>query len=245
MSTDGQPHILAIGGGDFIPDDREGTVPSPLMRYAFDLTGQDRPRVCFLATAGGDDQAGIGRAYAAFSRADAEVTHLALFPMPSVPDMRAHLLAQDLVYVLGGSVVNLLAVWRAHGLDEILREAWRAGVVLAGRSAGALCWHTGGTTDSFGPRLRPFTDGLGLLPYSCGIHYDSDDQRRPLLQQLVGEGTLPAAYAADEGVGLHYVGTEFVQAVSCVRGAGAYRVEPDGPGTAKESRIDPRLLADL
>ncbi|MEW2358795.1 peptidase E [Spirillospora sp. NPDC029432] len=245
MSTDGQPHILAIGGGDFVPDDRDGMVPSPLMRYALDLTGQDRPRICFLATACGDDQARIGRAYAAFSRLDAEVSHLALFPMPNVPGMRAHLLAQDLVYVFGGSVVNLLAVWRAHGLDEIMRAAWESGVVLAGQSAGALCWHAGGTTDSYGPRLRAVTGGLGLLPYSCGVHYDSDEQRRPLLQQLVGEGTLPGGYAADEGVALHYVGTEFVQAVSYVRGAGAYRVEPDGPGTAKESRIDPRLLADL
>ncbi|MFI0349853.1 Type 1 glutamine amidotransferase-like domain-containing protein [Actinomadura sp. 9N407] len=245
MSTDGQPHILAIGGGDFVPDDRDGMIPSPLMRYAFDLTGQDRPRVCFLATATGDDQARIGRAYAAFARTDAEVSHLALFPMPNIADIRAHLLAQDLVYVFGGSVANLLAVWRTHGLDEILREAWTAGVVLAGQSAGALCWHVGGNTDSFGPQLQPTTDGLGFLPYSCGVHYDSDKQRRPLLQQLVGEGTLPGGYAADEGVALHYVGTEFVQAVSYVKTAGAYRVEPDGPGTAKEYRIDPRLLASL
>jgi peptidase E len=132
-----------------------------------------------------------------------------------------------------------------HGVDEVMREAWEAGVVLAGQSAGALCWHVGGSTDAYGPRLRPLTEGLGLLPYSCGVHYDTDTQRRPLLQQLVGEGTLPGGYAADEGVALHYVGTEFVQAVTHVKGAGAYRVEPDGPGTAKEYRIDPRLLAAL
>jgi len=130
--------------------------------------------------------------------------------------------------------------------------------VLAGESAGALCWHAGGNTDSFGPRLRPLTDGLGFLPYSCGVHYNSDEQRRPLLQRLVGEGTLPAGYAADEGVGLHYVGTEFVQAVSYRgdrggrgtdggghsgrAGGRAYRIEPDGSGGAKETVIEPRLL---
>jgi peptidase E len=242
MSTDGQPHILAIGGGGFIPDDRYGMSPSPLLRYALDLTGQDRPRVCFLPTAVGDSAESIARFYATFSQLDAEISHLALFPMPNVPDVRGHLLHQDLVYVDGGSAANLLALWRLHGLDEVLREAWDAGVVLSGQSAGALCWHVGGNTDSFGPQLRPLTDGLGLLPYSCGVHYDSDAQRRPLLQQLVGEGTLPAGYAADETVGLHYVGTEFVQAVSYRRAAGAYRIEPDGSGGAKETRIEPRLL---
>lgn len=245
MSTDGQPHIVAIGGGSFIPDDRYGMSPSPLLRYAADLTGQDRPRICFLTTALGDGAEHIGRAYSAFARMEAEVSHLALFPMPNIADMRSHLLTQDMVYVFGGSVANLLALWRLHGLDEILREAWREGVVLSGQSAGALCWHVGGNTDSYGPRLRPLTDGLGLLPYSCGVHYDSDPQRRPLLQQLIGEGALPGGYAADEGVGLHYVGTEFVQAISYIKEAGAYRVEPDGAGSAKEHRITPRLLAAL
>ncbi len=243
MSTDGQPHILAIGGGTFIPDDRRGRVPSPLVRYALDLTGQDRPRLCFLTTAVGDGAEYVAAFYSAFGMMDAEVSHLALFPMPNVPDVRAHLLSQDLIYVSGGSVANLMALWRLHGLDEIMREVWQAGVVLSGQSAGALCWHVGGNTDSFGPQLRPFTDGLGLLPHSCGVHYDSDTQRRPLLQQLIGEGTLPAGYAADEQVGLHYVGTEFVQAVSYRKEAGAYRIEPDGAGGAKESLIEPRLLA--
>jgi peptidase E len=243
VSTDGQPHILAIGGGTFIPDDRDGLSPSPLLRYALDLTGEDRPRVCFLTTAMGDWPNVIARMYSGFSKLDAEISHLALYPMPSEPDMRGHLLAQDLIYVSGGSVANLLALWRLHGLDDIMREAWESGVVLSGQSAGALCWHVGGNTDSFGPQLHPLADGLGFLPYSCGVHYDSEAQRRPLLQQLIGEGTLPAGYAADEQVGLHYVGTEFVQAVSYRKDAGAYRIEPDGSGGAKESMIEPRLLA--
>jgi peptidase E len=243
MSTDGEPHIVAIGGGSFLPTDRYGLSPSPLVRYALDLTGQDRPRVCFVTTAMGDGAEIIARFYAAFGQVDAEVSHLALFPMPNHEDPAAHLLAQDLVYVSGGSVANLLALWRLHGLDEAFAAAWRAGVVLCGQSAGALCWHVGGNTDSFGPELRPLTDGLGLLPYSCGVHYDSEEQRRPLLQRLVADGTLPDGYAADEAVALHYVGTELVQAVTYVEGRGAYHVAADGAGGVKETRIEPRLLA--
>jgi peptidase E len=245
MSTDGKPHILAIGGGSFIPTDRYGLSPSPLLRYALDLTGHDRPRVCFVPTALGDASERIAHFYSAFAQLDAEVSHLSLFPMPNHEDPAAHLLAQDLVYVSGGSVANLLALWRLHGLDDAFAEAWRSGVVLCGQSAGALCWHVGGNTDSFGPRLRPLTNGLGLLPYSCGVHYASDPQRRPLLHRLIADGTLPSGYAADEAVGLHYVGIEFVQAVSYVDGRGAYDIEPDGAGGVKETHIEPRLLASL
>jgi peptidase E len=243
VSTDRQPHILAIGGGSFIDDGRYGQIPSPLLRYALDLTGQDRPRVCLLATALGDGSDYLARLYAAMSRVDVELSHLALFPMPNVDDPREHLLAQDLIYVTGGSVANLLALWRLHGIDAILREAWMGGTVLSGQSAGALCWHVGGNTDSFGPRLRPLTDGLGFLPYSCGVHYDSDEQRRTLLQRLIQQGTLPGGYAADECVALHYVGVEFVQAVSYRSGAGGYALEPDGTEGVKEVRIEPRLLS--
>ncbi|MBW8480810.1 peptidase E [Actinomadura parmotrematis] len=242
MSTDGQPHILAIGGGSFISDRRDVREPSPLIRYAVDLTGQDRPRVCFLTTAVGDAPDYLAYFYAGFAKLDADVSHLAVYPMPNVDDIREHLLAQDLVYVSGGSVANLLALWRVHGIGDVMREAWEAGVVLSGQSAGALCWHVGGNTDSYGPALRPLTDGLAFLPYSCGVHYDSDPQRRELLHASVGDGTLPRGYAADESVALHYVGTEFVQAVSFREGAGAYLVEPDGSGGAKETRIEPRLL---
>lgn len=243
MSTDGQPHILAIGGGTFTEDRRSTVAASPLLRYALNLTGVDRPRVCLLATAVGDGVEYIARFYTAMAKLDTEVSHLALFPMPNVEDPREHLLSQDLIFVSGGSVANLLALWRLHGIDMILREAWQAGTVLSGQSAGALCWHVGGNTDSFGPELRPLSDGLGLLPYSCGVHYDSDVQRRPLLNNLVADGTLPRGYAADEAVGLHYVGTEFVQAVSYVEGRGAYEIASDGAGGAKETRIEPRLLA--
>jgi len=113
--------------------------------------------------------------------------------------MAGLLLDQDVIWVGGGSVANLLAIWRLHGLDMTFSEVWQAGVVLAGVSAGSVCWHVGGTTDSFGPDLRPVTDGLALLPYSNGVHYDSEPQRRPVFQQLIAEGVLPDGYATDDG----------------------------------------------
>ncbi|MGC5011170.1 Type 1 glutamine amidotransferase-like domain-containing protein [Streptosporangium sp. DT93] len=243
MGRPGHSHIVAIGGGSFRPSARHGSIEaSPLLRYALDLSGQDRPRLGLLATATGDDSEWLLKMYGAFRDWDVEVSHLSLFPMPNIEDPREWVLGQDVVYVSGGSVANLAALWRLHGLDEIFEEAWRAGVVLSGQSAGALCWHVGGNTDSFGPELRAWSDGLGLLPYACGVHYDSDPQRRELLHASVASGELPMGYAADEGVALHYVGTEFIQAVSVRPGGHAYRVEHDGSGGAKEFRIEPRLL---
>ncbi|MGW4423066.1 Type 1 glutamine amidotransferase-like domain-containing protein [Streptosporangium sp. NPDC004631] len=243
MGRPGQSHIVAIGGGSFRQSKRQGLIEaSPLLRYALDLTGQDRPRLGLLATATGDDAEWLLRMYGAFHTWDVEISHLTVFPMPNVEDPREWMLSQDIIYVSGGSVANLAALWRLHGLDEAFAEAWRSGVVLSGQSAGALCWHVGGNTDSFGPQLRVWADGLALLPYSCGVHYNSDAQRRELLHASVASGELPGGYAADEGVALHYVGTEFIQAVTVDPDGYAYRVERDGENGVKEFRIEPRLL---
>ncbi|GAA3209468.1 Type 1 glutamine amidotransferase-like domain-containing protein [Nonomuraea helvata] len=243
MSRSGQSHILAIGGGSFRQSRRYSFIEAgPLLRYGLDLTGQDRPKLGLVATAVGDSDEWLLKMYGAFAGWDVELSHLTVFPMPNVEDPRAWILEQDMIYVSGGSVANLMALWRLHGYDEAFEEAWRSGVVLSGQSAGALCWHVGGNTDSFGPDLRVWAEGLGFLPYSCGVHYDSDPQRRRLLQDSVASGELPSGYAADEGVGLHYVGTEFIQAVTVEPGGYAYRIESDGAGGVKEFRIEPRLL---
>ena len=238
------PTILATSGGR-IDGRRTPWEVGPLTEYAVELAGVSgrRPRVCFLATALGDNAAVLQAFYDAARFAGFEASHLALFPMPNVDDPRAHLLAQDVVWVWGGSVAGLLAMWRLHGVDAAMREAWEAGVVLTGVSAGSICWHVGGTTDSFGPELRPVTDGLGLLPYANGVHYDSEEQRRPLLHRLVADQTLPTAYATDDGVGLHYRGTELVEALTEIPGKGAYRVERGPDGEAVETRLEPRLLS--
>ena len=163
--------------------------------------------------------------YGAAQARGLDASHLAVFPMPNVADVTGHLLDQDVVWVFGGSVAGLLAMWRLHGIDDALRAAWQAGVVLTGVSAGSICWHVGGTTDSFGPDLRAVTNGLALVPYSNGVHYDSEEQRRPLFQSLIADGTLPAGYATDDGAGVLYRGTEFVEAVTEKDDAYGYLVE--------------------
>ena len=237
------PTILATSGG-LRPGSRTRVEFAPLTDYAIELSGVTgrAPRVCFFATAQGDDRATIGTLYDATQLRGIAASHLTAFPMPNVADVTGHLLDQDVIWVLGGSVAGLLAMWRLHGFDEALRTAWQAGVVLTGVSAGSICWHVGGTTDSFGPELQPITTGLGLVPYSNGVHYDVEPQRRPLFQRLIADGALPAGYATDDGAGLLYRGTEFVEAVSEVDGAGAYWVEPGPGGTATETRLDTRRL---
>lgn len=238
--------ILATSGG-FRWDERGVMRVGGLMNEAIRMAGdKDRPRVCMINTASGDDAGYYQRGYAAFAvdRPDVMPSHLQLFTMPNVSDIRAHVLSQDVIFVGGGSVANLLAVWRVHGLDEIMREAWEAGIVLAGVSAGSICWHAGGTTDSFGPDLSAVTNGLGFLPHSNTPHYDSEARRRPLFQSLVANGTLPAGWATDDGVGLYFEGTEFKEAVSERDNAYAWRVEKGTDGRAVETRIEPRRLSD-
>jgi peptidase E len=241
MGADG-PTILATSGG-WVPGTRTRFEVGPLTEYAVELAGVTgrRPRVCFVATAMGDSAEVVQGFYDAARYAGYEGSHLALFPMPNLPDVTGHLLEQDVVWVWGGSVAGLLAMWRLHGLDAAMRTAWEAGVVLTGVSAGSICWHAGGPTDSFGPELRAVTDGLGLLPYGNGVHYDSEPRRRPLLHRLVAEGTLPVSYATDDGVGLLYRGTELVEVLAERPDAAAYRVERGPTGGAVETRLDARL----
>lgn len=237
-----EPTIVATSMG-FRPGRRTFLEPGPVFELMRDLAGSPaRPRLCFLATAGGDQLHRRQQVREAFQGTGVEVSDLALLPMPNVADIREHLLGQDLVWVDGGSVAGLLALWRLHGLAEPLRAAWEAGVVLGGVSAGSICWHVGGTTDSFGPDLRAVTDGLALLPWANGVHHDSEDQRRPLLHRLVADGTLPTAYATDDGAGLVYRGTELAEAVADRDGAGAYRICADGQGRVSEERLPVRRL---
>ncbi len=223
-----------------------GEKPNPaLVEYAVSLAaGHGKKRVCFIPTATGDSPSAIEALTEVFTdRGDVDFSVLTLFTQPSVPDVAAHLLAQDTVLVGGGSAVNLMAVWRAHGLDTVMRECWEAGVVLAGWSAGSLCWHRGGPTDSFGDSLAVFTDGLGFLPYSNGVHDSLGDQpRRRVYRESIANGELPAGYATEDGVGLHYIGTELHEAVAMQDGARAWWVEPSPGGGYHDEPIPPRML---
>ncbi|MEU3453231.1 peptidase E [Micromonospora sp. NPDC006766] len=217
--------------------------PGPIFELMAELAeAGDAPKICYLNQAVGDQPTSYTVFYGAFAGTRFRPSHLALFPMPNVEDIRAHLLAQDMIWVGGGSVANLCAVWRVHGLPDILHECWQAGVVLGGVSAGSICWHLGGATDSYGPTLRPFTEGLGWLPYGNGVHYDGEEQRRPLMHKLVGDGTLPTSHCTDDGVGLVYRGTRLAEAVADQEGVAAYQVTREADGSVRETRIEPRLL---
>lgn len=235
------PTILATSGG-IIAGKRIRWEVGPLTDYAIELSNPgSRPKVCFLATAVGDDAATLRSFYDAAAARGLDASHLALFPMPNVEDVTEFLLSQDVIWVGGGSVAGLLAMWRLHGVDQAMQVAWQAGVVLTGVSAGSICWHLGGTTDSFGPELQAVTNGLGLVPFSNGVHYDSEKQRRPLFQKLIADGSLAAGYATDDGAGVLYRGTDFVEAICEKPTALAYYVRAED-GVVVEEPLATRVL---
>jgi peptidase E len=237
------PTILATSAGyERGPNGPLDLRPGKIHRFAAELAGTRTPKICVLSQAMGDQNWLIGAHYAAFAGTEFSATHLQLFPMPNHRDIRGHLLSQDIIWVDGGSVANLCAVWRTHGLDEILHEAWQAGVVLGGVSAGSICWHQGGSTDSFGPDLRAFTDGLGWLPYSNGVHYDGEEQRRPKMHEFIADGTLGDGYATDDGAGLVYRGTVMTEVVADREGKRGYELKRAADGSVTETPLPTRLL---
>jgi len=231
-----QQRILAMGGVQLVPD----TTDWPLLQFMLDLSGQERPRICMLATAGGESPSGLASFYATFARRS-EPTHLDLFGR-TVADIAGFLLEQDVVLVAGGNTANMLAIWRLHGVDKALKAAWEAGVVLGGWSAGANCWFESSVTDSFGPNLDPLKDGLRFLDGSFCPHYDSESLRRPRYEELVGGGTLPDGFAADDGVGILFEGRRLVEAVASLPGQHAYRLERRRGNTVEETQVRARLL---
>lgn len=235
--------IVAASGG-FTQTDRWGVmIPGGIFKRALELTNKTRPRVLFVLTASGDDKSYIASSYQAVSQLSVEAEHLALFTQPNV-DVEQAFGRADLVWVGGGSVANLLAVWRLHGVDQAAKDAWQRGVVLGGVSAGSICWHVGGPTDSFGPKLETVTNSLGFLPWGNGVHYDSESQRRPLLQSLVANETLPLSYATDDHAGIVYEGIDPVELVvdSPDSKARGYRVEKVN-GEVVETMLNPGLIA--
>jgi peptidase E len=214
--------IVAFGGGGFSMESG-----NPLLDdYVLGLCKAERPRVCFLPSASGDADHYIVRFYRAFSAHRCEASHISLFRREQGPeDLRRHLLSQDLIYVGGGSAISLLGVWRAHGIDAILREAWEAGVVLAGLSAGSLCWFSEAVTTFHGAPRR--LEGLGLLPFSNCVHYEPGGKRHAAYHGFLREG-MRAGYAAEDGAALHFKGEELGRVVSSRPRAHAYRLESSG-----------------
>jgi dipeptidase E len=231
------PQILALGGGGFSME-----AGNPLVDdFALEITGAERPRVCFMPTASGDADHYVVRFYRRFS-AVADCSHVSLFRRDKGAgavegDIEGHLLAQDLIYVGGGSVLSLMGTWRAHGVDSMLRRAWRRGVVLCGLSAGSLCWFAEAVTAFHGPPQT--VRGLGILPFSNCVHYNGEGDRREAFTRAIAGGELRCGYGVDDGAALHFVGRELAEAVSSRPKANAYAVDARG-----EQRLAVRCLAE-
>jgi dipeptidase E len=229
--TDDRRRILAMGGGGFT---MEPTLA--LDRFVLELTGKPVPRICFLPTASGDPREQATRFHERFSSWPCEPSILSLFHLGRDRiDPRQHLLAQDAIYVGGGSMRNMLAVWREHSVDEIMRAAWERGIVLAGLSAGAMCWFEGGITMSGG--FAAPANGLGLVGGSLSVHMDGEPERLPVFRQAIATGRLPAGFAADDGAALLLRGTELERCVPSRAGARVISVEADGEGGTVELEL--------
>jgi peptidase E len=235
------PQIVAFGGGGFSME-----AGNPLLDdFVLELTGTDRPRVCFLPTASGDADHYVVRFYRHFA-CRAQASHVSLFRRERgggavEGDVAAHLLEQDLIYVGGGNVVSMLGAWRAHGLDGVLKRAWRRGVVLCGPSAGSLCWFAEALTAFHGAPRR--VRGIGLLPFSNCVHYDAEPARREEYRRFVGDGMRPG-YAADDGAALHFRGEALHAVVASRPQARAYRVEPRDDGEVAETQLEVTYLGE-
>jgi peptidase E len=218
------PTIVAFGGGGFSME-----AGNPLLDdYVLGLPATDRPRVCFLPTASGDADHYVVRFYRRFA-AVSDASHVSLFRRDKgggavEGDLESHLLDQDVIYVGGGSVLSLLGAWRAHGLDQVIKRAWRRGVVMCGLSAGSLCWFAEAVTAFHGPPTA--IRGLGLLPFSNCVHYDGEPARRAEYRRFVAEGMRPG-YGVQDGAALHFSGRELARVVTSRPAAKAFRVTAD------------------
>jgi dipeptidase E len=225
--------IFAMGGGGFTMEPHNPA----LDEFILSLARRREPRILHLPTAGGDQDPQIAAFHATFGDRACEAAHLSLFRLGGTGPvhLRDLILRQDIIYVGGGSMRLMLAIWREYGLDVILREAWQRGVVLAGLSAGAMCWFTGGVTKSTG--VPGPVEGLGLLQGSLTVHADGEPERLPVFEAAVAAGTLAAGYAADDGCGLLFRGERFERAVSSRPEARAWHVEPDGEGGVRKTPL--------
>lgn len=228
--------IIALGGGGFSMEPEN----LALDRYIIAQTGKDSPRVCFLGQASSEHPDYIVNFYTAFNQLYCKASHLSLFK-PHTADIEDYLCAQDIIYVGGGNTRSMLAVWREWGLDKILRTAGQNGTVLAGISAGAICWYEYGLTDSIPGQINPLPC-LGYLSGTCSPHYDGEESRRPAYHRLVLAGDVPAGIALDDGAAAHYIDGERVAIVTSRPDAHAYWVEKTAEGDISETQLESRYL---
>lgn len=227
--------IIAMGGGGFSMEPE-----NPLLDlYILGQSDKQKPKVCFVPTASGDADNYIERFYKGFEGHECIPSHLSLF-RPPTRDLEAYVMEKDIIYVGGGNTKNLLALWKEWGLDTILRKAWQEGIIMAGVSAGSICWFEEGVTDSFGDGLEPLKS-LGFLKGSNCPHYDGEDERRPAYEQFVGSGRISSGFGADDSAALHFIDEELVRAVSSRPEARAYHVKLED-GKLKEEIVKTTYL---
>ena len=238
MSVTARRRILALGGHDF--DRRAGN--DAICDLIVELAESPRPRVCLLPTASGDPEDQIARFRRAFAERDCIPQVISLFRLGENPvDLREELLNQDVIYAGGGSMLNLVAIWRAHGLDEILRECWREGILICGQSAGAMVWFEGGITSSQGD--PSVADGLGLLPGSACVHYLTEPVRRRRFLRAIASGELEPGLGLEDQTGALFEDTELAETLSARQGAAVWEVTPENAG-AREVELHSRQLED-
>lgn len=230
------PQIVAIGGGGFSTSDED----LALLRYLSDLTGKPDANACFIPTASAENETYTASFYDAFASIGCRPSHLPFFERTPL-NLREFLLAQDLIYVGGGNTKSMLAVWREWGVDVILQEAWQAGVVLSGCSAGAICWFESGITDSWAKEYRAL-DCLGFLPGSCCPHFDSESSRQAVYRDLIRDGEISGGIALDDHAAAHFVGTDLKEVVIHRPTAGALRIRSDGDALVQEQMATRSLI---
>jgi dipeptidase E len=230
--------ILALGGHDF--DRRIGN--GALCDLIVELAESPRPRICLLPTASGDAEEQIARFRRTFAERDCVPEVISLFRLGENPvDLRKALLGQDVIYAGGGSMINLAAIWRAHRLDEILRECWRDGILICGQSAGAMIWFQGGITSSQGE--PDVAAGLGILPGSACVHYLTEPVRRRRFLRAIASGELDSGLGLEDQTGALFEDTEMVKTFSARDGAEVWEARLDGGGVV-ETKLPSRRLED-
>jgi peptidase E len=229
--------IIALGGGGFSME------PDNLVldRYILQQSKATQPKVCFLPQASAEHPDYIVRFYRAFASLDSYADHLSLF-QPHTADIEDFILSQDVIYVGGGNTRSMLALWREWKLDKILRRALNNGVILAGISAGAICWFDQGTTDSIPGNLTAMSC-LGYLKGSCSPHYDGEAERRPTMHRLVENDELLPGYAFDDGAAGHFIDGRLHRVVSSRPSAKGYYVDKAN-GQVRETTLDTDYLLD-
>lgn len=223
--------IIVRGGSH-----REGL---KMYKHILEQTGVENPKVTYIGTASGDPATDKLTAYDYILKCGGIPAALNLFtPVGNVEEL---LLSSHAIIVGGGNTRSMMALWQLWGVDAALRKAYEQGVVLAGASAGGLCWFDAGTTDSWEGELRT-VQGLGLLPYSHCPHYDGEAKRRPAYHALVQNGTLTDGYAVDDAAAIHFVDGKVSGVVTLQTGKTAYRVQSEN-GAITEKPLEAKLLA--